>query len=331
MPTQRPATEANAATLPMPMPMAARARDDARTGPSRSGMRAPKMRTHEDEHAVDEEERPGILQADLVDVEGHEGGVAGEGEQPHEAARCPGSTAAGWRMPRRGGGDLDPAEVARDEARQQGRQAAAAPAAKAQTASGRDVVVERLADDRADGHAAVDRGREEARRPRPGGPTGARSWAAVAAPMKKPASPRPVIRRSTTSHQHRRDQAQRDDRDAGDRRPAGGHRPPAERRRPAVPAVGRTIAADTAKAPTTSPTSTPPPCEHVLDVAGEDRQHRADGHEVAQPGDGDQHEQRGDQPLLGLVPLLPLVHRHGHRRLETHLAIYSPPIANGRQ
>jgi len=45
VPIHRPATEATRATVPMPAAMHMRAMLEARTGPNRSGTRAPKMRT----------------------------------------------------------------------------------------------------------------------------------------------------------------------------------------------------------------------------------------------------------------------------------------------
>ena len=88
--------------------------------------------------------------------------------------------------------------------------------------------------------------------------SGDRSWAAVAEPTKKQASPRPVTSRTMTRNQ------------TAETRPSGAidtaamaapavaivRRPTTS---PSRPTRGRTRAADTAKAPTTSPTSNPLP------------------------------------------------------------------------
>ena len=87
---------------------------------------------------------------------------------------------------------------------------------------------------------------------------GARSWAAVAAPTKNPASPSPVTRRRRMrNHTAWTSPSGMIETAAMAAPPTAIVRRPT--RSPRRPTVGRTMAADTAKAPMTSPTSSPLP------------------------------------------------------------------------
>ena len=65
----------------------------ARSGPILSGILAPKMRTPEDRAAVEEEHAAGVLQADVADVERHEGREPGQTDRCRGTTRCPARSA----------------------------------------------------------------------------------------------------------------------------------------------------------------------------------------------------------------------------------------------